>query len=126
MMGCKILVYKKYAESLSVSFGSGGGFTGAVDEFILSGNGQLKSIKSFSKDTIVLKSLSSKEIKKIFKMLETKSMDNIKLETPGNMTSFIYFSKAGKITHKYQWPEGSSVPKEIAEIFKLLCQLSNL
>ena len=120
LAGCKILAYKKYAEALSVSFGSGGGFTGAVDEFILYGNGTLKSIKPFSKDTLLLKTLAKKDIKKIFKTLESKSLNKIKLDAPGNMTNFITFSKAGKIIQKFQWSQGTTVPNEINELFILL------
>lgn len=115
-----MLAYKKYAESLSVSFGSGGGFTGAVDEFILNGSGTLKSIKPFAKDTLILKTLTKKDTKAIFKKLESKSISEIKLDVPGNMTNFITFSKAGKIIQKYQWAQGSAVPNEISELFLLL------
>jgi hypothetical protein len=115
-----MLAYKKYAESLSVSFGSGGGFTGAVDEFILNGNGALKSIKPFTKDTILLKTLAKKDLKTIFKTLESKSLSKIKLDSPGNMTNFITFSKAGKIVQKYQWSQGTTVPNEINQLFTLL------
>lgn len=125
-MGCKILAYKKYAESLSVNFGSGGGFTGAVDEFILNGNGALKSIKPFAKDTMLLKTLSAKDTKTIFKILESKTMSNIKLETPGNMTNFIYFNKAGQTIRKYQWAQGTQVPKEISDLFTLLNKQTQL
>lgn len=120
LIGCKILAYKKYAESFSVSFGSGGGFTGAVDEFILSGNGMLKSVKPFSKDTVLLKTLSKKDTKAIFKKLESKTISVIKLDAPGNMTNFITFSKAGKILQKYQWAQGAEAPKEISDLYNLL------
>lgn len=120
MAGCKILAYKKYAESLSVNFGSGGGFTGAVDEYILYGNGALKSIKPFAKDTVLLRKLSTKDTKAIFKMLESKAVSSIKLDSPGNMTNFIIFSKAGKPLQKYQWAQGAVVPKEISGLFTLL------
>jgi len=120
LAGCKILAYKKYAEALSVSFGSGGGFTGAVDEFILNGNGTLKTIKPFVKDTVLLKTLSFKDTKAIFKKLESKSFSNLKLDAPGNMTNFITFSKAGKVLQKYQWSQGATVPNEINELFILL------
>lgn len=120
LSGCKILAYKKYAESLSVNFGSGGGFTGAVDEYILNGTGALKSIKPFGKDTLTLKTLSKKDTKIIFKMLESKAISTIQLDAPGNMTNFMTFSKAGKIVRKYQWAQGASVPKEINDLFILL------
>ncbi len=115
-----MLAYQKYAESLSVTFGSGGGFTGAVDEYILNGNGTLKSIKPFAKDTVLLKTLSKKETKAIFKKLESKSLRNLKLDAPGNMTNFITVNKSGKIIHKYQWSQGATVPNEINELFILL------
>ena len=118
--GCKLLAYHKHAESLSVSFGSGGGFTGAVNEYILDGKGILKTVKPFSKDTVILKTIEKKVVKNIFKTLESKELKNISLDLPGNMTNFIRFYDKGKEIKSYQWPQGSDTPKELTELYKLL------
>ncbi len=124
LSGCKILAYKKYAEPLSISFGSGGGFTGARNEFILQGNGQLKAIKPFTTDTTVITTLSKKVYKSIFNQLESKTLSKLSYEKPGNMTNFITFYNKGELKKNFQWEQGSEIPKELKELYNTLIQLT--
>lgn len=122
--GCKILAYKKYAEPLSISFGSGGGFTGARNEFLLLGNGQLKAIKPFTTDTTLLTTLEKKVYKSIFNKLESKTLKNLSYDKPGNMTNFITFYNKADMIKNYQWEQGSEIPKELTELYNTLTQLT--
>lgn len=124
LMGCKTLAYKKYAKDLSISFGNGGGFTGARNEFILTGTGILKSIKPFTTDTTNRDTLSKKEYKAIFNQLESKPLKDLTQDKPGNMTCFITFYKKGELIKNFQWEQGAAIPKELQALYDQLIKLN--
>jgi hypothetical protein len=69
----------------TIRFGSGGGFTGEINGYELSREGQLTAIHSG--DTTFLKTVSQDQIKEILENAE--SIKEIKLNEPGNMYRFI-------------------------------------
>jgi len=109
---------------MSISFGSGGGFTGAYNEFILNGKGNLSSIKAFTSDTSLIKKIDNKTLKKIFKALESKAIKNTTLNQSGNMNSFIKFYSNNKLIHSYQWADGAIPPQEIKDLYQTLNTLT--
>jgi len=117
---CKIIAYKKYAQKLNISFGSGGGFTGAYDEFLLNGKGQLSSIKPFSNDTSLLKTIDKKDFKNVFKTLESKLLQKIELNQVGNMNTFIKLYKNNQLIKSFQWADGATPSTELKELYNTL------
>ena len=109
---------------MRISFGSGGGFTGAYTEYILNGKGTLSTIKPFTDSTIAIKTLDKKAFKTIFKTIESKSIQKIKQNESGNMNTFIKLYNGTTIAKTYQWADGKTPPKEIAELYQSLINLT--
>lgn len=109
---------------MRISFGSGGGFTGAYTEYILNGKGTLSTIKPFTDSIIAIKTLDKKAFKTIFKTIESKSIQKITQNESGNLNSFIKLYNGSTITKTYQWADGKTPPKEIAELYQSLINLT--
>lgn len=123
-VSCKHIAYRSHAKHLSISFGSGGGFTGAVNEYILKGSGELYEVKAFSSDTVHLKTIPKKDLKKIFKYSESDQIQKILQNESGNMYRFIKLYKDGTLKNNFQWPQGKTdLPAELNELNQLLNQL---
>lgn len=105
LISCRFLSYKSYSKDLSISFGSGGGFTGEINEYILEGNGNLFLHKSLSNDTILLKNIEYKNIKNILKLSESNEIQLSNLKETGNMTNFIKIYKNGNQLKAISWPQ---------------------
>jgi hydroxymethylpyrimidine pyrophosphatase-like HAD family hydrolase len=107
-VSCKLISYKSYAKDFSITFGSGGGFTGEINEYILEGNGNLFSHKSLSNEIIFLKKIEFKHIKQIFKLAESNEIISYNLNETGNMTSFIKINKSDNQLNSISWPSGKT------------------
>lgn len=123
LFSCKQLAYKKHVQDLSISFGSSGGFTGAKEEYILKGKGQLLQIKAFGKDTTQLKTIEKQQLERIFKMAKSREVMAISLDTPGNLTNFISLYKNNNLVKSWQWAEGKEIPEEIKALYMALNKL---
>lgn len=120
---CKQLAYRKHIMDMSISFGSQGGFTGAKDEYILKGKGDVLQVKSFGEDTIRLKTIEKEELKKVFKMAESREAMSISLDTPGNLTNFISLYNGRSLVKSWRWAEGTEIPEEIKKLYTALNKL---
>ena len=83
-------------------FGSGGGFTGAVTEYILLENGQLFLADSYRKDTVELTTMSRAQAKGYFKSLDSLRLEKYDFYHPGNMHFFLR-QVDEIIDHKVTW-----------------------
>lgn len=94
--GCKSPKYTldKY-EGPKLVFGSGGGFTGMVKEFMLLPNGQVFMKFNHGEPVEQLK-MKKKQAKKLFKMAEELKLLEESYNKPGNKYYFIGFHKDGK------------------------------
>lgn len=126
-VSCKFLAYKTYAKKFTISYGSGGGFTGEVKEYLLSGNGKLQLINTLSKDTTDIRTnISKKEIKEIIELSESKAILSTNLDAASNMNSFIRIYKGGNLLKSFQWPKGKmDLPSDLKKLDNLLYQLIN-
>lgn len=92
LFGCKT-TYNTPEEAESevrkITFGSGGGFTGAVTTYILLENGQM--FRKGDQDTSFTNhhSLSKKEAKQLFTELEEKQLSQYVINQPENMYHFL-------------------------------------
>lgn len=101
------------AEIEQVKFGSGGGFTGIENIYILDKNGSIKD-----KDQNVVNELKKKEVLAIFE--KARELKDFKLRQPENMYSFITIISESD-TNKLVWGQRiSSVPPNILTLHKNL------
>ena len=94
-------------EKSKMYFGSGGGFTGAVNEYCLLSNGEFFKKKDKSEDFIVLPKIKRSEAKALFEEMETLKIQELDHNQPGNMYYFLTYADDNK-THKIAWGKGES------------------
>jgi len=99
-----------------ISFGSGGGFTGASSIYLLKNNGEVCKIEKTIPNKIY--KISKKEIKKISNFIKEIGFQNLSINERGNVTYFIEI-KSNIYTRKVMWTDGSKSP-ELVEFYKIL------
>ena len=72
-------------DSINISFGNGGGFTGIETKYTLKKNGSI--IKFVNRDSTLVKQLDTKELNTIY--AEAKSLKDYKYFKPDNIYQFI-------------------------------------
>lgn len=93
----------------SLHFGSGGGFTGKVNSYILTRKGQVTSNKS--KKT--LNQLTEQEVDQIFNNYEALGLADMKMKQPGNLYYFVERELNGQ-KHRLTWgAHDFKEPKEL-------------
>jgi hypothetical protein len=103
-----------------IIFGSGGGFTGQVNEYMLDAKGSLKIKERNKSEMTSLPSLKPSLVKKLFKQLRVIQFDTISFKHPGNMYCFIKTSKSG-VLHEVIWGDPRyPVSAEIKQFYELL------
>jgi hypothetical protein len=113
---CKQLAYRKHIKTYSISYGQGGGFTGATTEHILKGDGNLYFIREFSTDTAFVHKIENKKLKQVFRMAESKTLLAIEQDKPGNMSSFIRLYKDKQLVKSWVWAEGAEVAQPLKDL----------
>ncbi len=124
MNSCRHIAFRKYVKDMYISYGRGGGFTGATETHIIRGSGSLYHIKAFSTDTVFVKTANKKTLKEIFLYADSKKLKKIDWNKPGNMTGFIHFYRDERIVKSWQWSEGSDIPVELRELYNRLNKLN--
>jgi hypothetical protein len=119
LYACK-LSYGKQILKHNIYFGSSGGFTGARDEYVLKGSGNLYKINSSTNDTTFVKKADSKATRDIFKRAESETLLGINLNQPGNMNHFINIYDEAGLVKGFLWTEGSTLPQELNQFNALL------
>lgn len=105
-------------------FGSGGGYTGEINKYILSYGGQIQKFNSLTGETTSLQPIPAKEAKAYFKTFLAHGFDTLEFSSPGNMTYFIGY-KNDSTEKKISWG-GDQPPKpEIKDFYNSLNQLIN-
>ncbi|PKP32690.1 MAG: hypothetical protein CVU00_11540 [Bacteroidetes bacterium HGW-Bacteroidetes-17] len=99
-----------------ISFGSGGGFTGASSNYLLKNNGEVYKIVNTIPEKI--NKISRKEIKKISNHIKKIGFHSLSIDERGNMTYFIDIKSNANI-HKVIWTDNSKSP-ELVELYKIL------
>lgn len=85
-----------------VTFGDGGGFTGAVTEYTLLENGQLFRSDSMKKDTTEIGKLTKKQAKQLLQEVKALQLDKMTIQEPGNMYYFMGLKEEDQF-HKITW-----------------------
>jgi len=125
MSACKVFNYKQYAKKFQINYGESGGFTGATNEFMLQGAGELFEIKAFGSDTAKVKQLCNKDVKNILKLATSKKLSKIKLNETGNLVQFIKVYESGKLIQEFQWNKGNELPEPLKNLHKTLINLQS-
>jgi hypothetical protein len=94
-------VYKK-DKDLSIIFGSGGGFTGASEQYEINGKGSFIKV-SLPGDTTKLPSISKSQRQYLRQLVNSDSLSRISYNTYANMTSFIYIRVKEKPLYSFHW-----------------------
>ena len=109
---------------LQLNFGNGGGFTGAENMFVLLKNGQAFKKNSLSKETMELPNIKRKLIKDIFKQAESLDLNNLDINTPGNMYKFIELKLPGVVSKRLSWGSPDNpVDEKIEGLYTTLTEL---
>lgn len=103
-----------------ISFGSGGGFSGAYSEYFLMDNGKILSLSEDKKQYLEVKQIKSNLSSQIFNNIKTFGLDTLSYVHPQNMYYFLKF-KNGTDSNYVSW-SGKPVGKisAAASIYKLL------
>jgi hypothetical protein len=104
----------------SISFGSGGGFTGAVTKYQINSKGEVVEIKTLEKTSHQLKKINKNELKTINKKINKLSGEQLKFNHPGNLYYFIEFEKDKKKINITWGDPAFNEPKEVKELYEYL------
>ncbi len=125
LASCKSQQYT--AENLpeqQLVFGEGGGFTGAVTQYILLENGQIFKHYSMEASTVELGSVKKRTAKEMMKKVQAMQLDTMDVKQPGNMYYFLSY-KTGEDEHRVTWGAASyQVDSQIESFYKELMQMS--
>jgi hypothetical protein len=107
----------------AIVVGSGGGFSGFYDGYIITRGGDVFSWKGISNtpDSLALLFHTTKDsVDFFFRFLDEIHFSDILLQSSGNMNSFIE-ERIGEMKHRLQWGENtSSVPPEVLTFYSLV------
>ena len=106
-----------------ISFGSGGGITGAVNETFIFDNGKVFSKNGLDTNYVALKTLKSQVVEQVFSNIEFLNLKETKVNKPGNMYNFIRI-KDKDIDHQIVWSGQNVVSKEITKFYAILKHLT--
>lgn len=108
-----------------IIFGSGGGFTGAVDEIFILENGDVFSKAGLDTNYVAIKTLKDPVVEQVFTNVEFLNLKEIKLNKPGNMYNFIRI-KNKDVDHQIVWSGQNDVSKEVTKLYAILKHLAKV
>lgn len=112
---------KKFAYS-SITFGSGGGFTGKYQDYTLKPDGKLfKNVAGA--EPVLLKTLAKKAAGNLFTKAIALKIESIDFNKPANMNKYIIVTTANG-EHKINWGGVNAPNEQIAQLFDELMELA--
>ena len=106
-----------------IIFGSGGGFSGLLIEYILLENGQLFKKTSADKKIMEGKAISSQQTKQVFNNYSFLKIGNAKHNHPGNLYYFIRYKRKDK-GHEVVWGDNTyPMDPQIKVYYQILTKL---
>lgn len=104
----------------SISFGSGGGFTGAVVSYSLSGDGQLS--KTESGNTTPIKTIDAKRVSALFE--KAADLKGYTFNEPDNIYSFVRIGMEGQ-EQLISWsPSTNTIDPRVTDLYGQLTALT--
>lgn len=102
-----------------IIIGSGGGYAGTMNEFVLLENGEMFSKTSLEGDYLNFKKLERNAAKQLFNNIEQFNIKDVKLDNPGNMYYYVQI-KDKNSDHRIVWGGGEPVPKQVKTLYNIL------
>jgi hypothetical protein len=107
---------KVHPQFLEISFGSGGGFTGLSNTYLLNVNKQVFKLEN--RKFTQINSISKADMRNITKTIKEIGFSNLNISEKGDLTYFIEIKTTDSI-HKVTWTDVSETP-ELKEFYKTL------
>ncbi len=102
-----------------ITFGSGGGFTGAVIKYQIKSSGEITKINSIDNKTILFKTINRRKFKEINKKVNKLTEAQLKYNQPENIYYFIEIDNGVKTI--ITWGENNKeAPLEIKQLYAYL------
>ncbi|MFK7775219.1 MAG: hypothetical protein AB8F94_23975 [Saprospiraceae bacterium] len=108
-----------------ISFGSGGGITGAVNETFVFDNGKVFSKNGLDTNYVAIKTLKKSVVEQIFSNIEFLNLKETNVNKPGNMYNFIRI-KDKDVDHQIVWSGQDAVSKEVTKFHAILKHLTKV
>jgi len=103
-------------------FGDGGGFTGAVTEYMLLKNGQLFRVNGMQGDTTEVAKIEKSAAKQLLQEAEALQLEKMDIQKPGNMYYFVGVRDKDE-THKITWGDSSyTIAPTVQSFYKKLME----
>jgi hypothetical protein len=103
--------------------GSSGGFSGQVTRYYFLSDGNVYRTESLMKKDSLIRHLTKKETKTVFKKLKALHLEKTEFNHPGNMTYFIEQNKKGKVS-TVKWGDSTKeTPADISAFYKYIMDL---
>jgi len=105
-----------------ITFGSGGGFTGAVIKYQIKSSGEVLKFSSIENKTILIKQINKREYNEINKKVNKLTETQLKYNQPENIYYFIEIDNGVKTI--ITWGENNKeAPLEIKQLYAYLSTL---
>jgi len=108
-----------------LSYGSGGGFAGSLDEIFIFENGQVLESKTFVDSTIVHPKVKKSEVKSLIDYVLKENLLTYKMFKPGNLYYFINIKIDGAENRIVWGVERGNTPERIAPLYNKLVALTS-
>ncbi|MGE5355216.1 MAG: hypothetical protein ACM3PT_03180 [Deltaproteobacteria bacterium] len=102
-----------------ITVGSGGGFTGAFDEFAVLENGKVFHFNSLSKQRVMLGKLDKNITDQVFANYKLLNISEKKINAPGNMSYFVQFED-GNVRLKSVWSDLNSTDQQLLLFYRFV------
>jgi hypothetical protein len=126
LMSCKSHQYTfKKMPTTQLIFGSGGGFTGMITEYLLLENGQFFQVDTYTQEKIEIKHARKSRTEKMFNALDKIDILKVECNMPGNIYYFIRY-KTDAIDHCLTWGDpAANIDEAIKKYHADLMQLAD-
>ncbi len=122
LSSCGLFKYKIPYDK--VVFGKGGGFTGKYDEYFIDKKGDLYKKDPSSAAFTLIKSLSGKQIKDVFKDIKKNNLYTVAFNNPYNYSYYIELYK-GEKSNRIIWGNANNPPpSEVTGVYQKLLLLT--
>ena len=105
-----------------IIFGNGGGFTGKLMEYTLTGTGEIFQKTGLKGQTRKVKTLTPVETAEIYNKFRQISFDKIQFKHPGNLYYFLRSGSGGNY-HEVTWGDNKfACPDAVSEFYKFIIE----
>jgi len=109
-------------EKRQLIFGTGGGYMGTMEEFVLLDNGQLYVQNSLTKEFSEIGKVSRKLCREFFKQADTLEVATTRFSNPGNKYFFLEV-KDGNVQNRVTWgAQDAPIGEEFRQLYRSLME----